>query len=133
MKGLLLLFYEPYTAGARDSEKTFNPDITEVKVVVNGIPNKVYSQGMKTRDFYREIFRRFGKENSSMNAENFYAGDRFGLFVDLRSQKENDLHGSGLRLVNTKEGVQLTINRKTSGSESVKCHISYYLMLSLTL
>ena len=28
MKGLLL-FYEPYVAGARDSEKTFNPDITE--------------------------------------------------------------------------------------------------------
>lgn len=40
MKGLiLLLFYEPYEGGTRDSEKTFNPDITEVKVVVNGIPN----------------------------------------------------------------------------------------------
>ena len=32
MKGLLLLFYEGYAGGARDSEKTFNPDITEVKV-----------------------------------------------------------------------------------------------------
>ena len=37
MKGLLLLFYEPYAEGARDS------DITQVKVTVNGIPNKVYS------------------------------------------------------------------------------------------
>ena len=52
MKGLLLLFYEGYAEGARDSEKTFNPDITEVKVVANGIPNKIYSQGMKTRDFW---------------------------------------------------------------------------------
>ena len=43
MKGLLLLFYEPYAGGARDREKTFNPDITEVKVVVNRIPDKVYS------------------------------------------------------------------------------------------
>ena len=42
MEGLLL-FYEPYAAGARDSEKTFNPDSTEVKMIVNGIPNKVYS------------------------------------------------------------------------------------------
>lgn len=51
MKGLILfLFYEPYEEGARDSEQTFNPDITEVKVVVNGIPNKVYSHGMKTGD-----------------------------------------------------------------------------------
>ena len=41
MKGLLLLFYEGYAGGARDSEKTFNPDITEVKVTVNGIPNKI--------------------------------------------------------------------------------------------
>lgn len=48
MKGLLLLLYETYVAGTRDSEKSFNPNI-EVKVVVNGIPNKLYSQGMKTR------------------------------------------------------------------------------------
>ena len=44
MMGLLLLFYEPSTAGTRDSEKSFNSDIDEVKVVVNGIPNKVFSQ-----------------------------------------------------------------------------------------
>ena len=123
MKGLLLLFYEGYAGGARDSEKTFNPDITEVKVVVNGIPNKIFSQGMKTRDFWEEIFRRFGKENSSLDATDFYAGDRFALFVDLRSMKENNLHGSGLRLVNTKEGVQLSIKRNTSGSGNVKCYI----------
>ena len=40
MKGLLLLFFEPYAAGARDSETIFNPDITDVKVFVNGIPMK---------------------------------------------------------------------------------------------
>ena len=52
MKGLLLLFYEPCAGGARDREKTFNPDITEVKVVVNRIPDKVNSQGMKTGDLW---------------------------------------------------------------------------------
>ena len=36
---------------------------------------------------------------------------------------KNDLHGSGLRLVNTKDGVPLTVNRKTSGSGEAKCHI----------
>ena len=122
MKGLLLLFYEPYT-GAKDSEKTFNPDITDVKVVVNVIPNKIYSQGMKMRDFWEEIFRRFGKENSSLDATDFYNGDRFALFIDLRSMKENNLHGSGLRLVNTKEGVHLMIKRNTSGSGNAKCNI----------
>ena len=96
MKGLLQ-FYEPYVAGAIDSEKTFNPDITEMKIIVNGIPNKVYSRGMKTRDIWEEVFKRFEKENSEMNATDFYAGDRFGLFIYLRSIRDNNLHKSGLR------------------------------------
>ena len=50
MEGLVLLFNEAYVAGAHDSEKTFNPDVTEVKVIVNGIPNKVHSLGMKTKN-----------------------------------------------------------------------------------
>ena len=58
-----------------------------------------------------------------MNATDFSAGDRIALFMDLRSMRDNDLHGSGLRLVNTKEGVKLAINRKASGLGNVKCHI----------
>ena len=34
-------------AGERGSERGFNPDITEVKVIVDWIPNKVNSQGME--------------------------------------------------------------------------------------
>ena len=78
MKGLFLLFHEPYAAGARDSEMTFNPVITETKVIANGIPNKVYSQGMETRDIWEEVFK---------------------------IMRDNDLHGSGLTLANTKKGV----------------------------
>ena len=51
-----------------------------------------------------------------------YAGNRFTLVIDLRSMKDNDLYGSELRLVNTKE-VQLAINRKLSGSGIIECHI----------
>ena len=114
MKGLLL--YEPYVAGA-------NPEITEVKVIVNGIPIKVYSQGMETRDRWEELFRRFEEENGAINATDFYAGDRFALFIDLRSMRDSAVSGSGLRLVNKKEGVQLVINGKVSGSGNVKCDI----------
>ena len=87
-----------------NSDSTLNPDITEMKVVVDGIPDKIYSQGMKTRDMWEEVFRRFGKENSAKKATEFYAGDRFSLFIDLKSVRDNDPHGSGLRLVDTKEG-----------------------------
>ena len=37
--------------------------------------------------------------------------------------RDDDLDRSGLKSVNAKDGVQLIINRKVSGSENVKCHI----------
>ena len=74
-----LLFYKPYVAGAEYSEKTFNPNITEMKAVVDRILNRVYSQEMGTRNIWEEVLRRFGKENSTMNATDFYAGYRFSL------------------------------------------------------
>ena len=46
LKGLLLLFIAPYTAGARDSEHYLNPDITKVSVTVNGSPNRIYNEGI---------------------------------------------------------------------------------------
>ena len=50
LKGILLLFINPYTAGARDSESYFNPDITKVQVTVNGVPNRVYNEGISGAD-----------------------------------------------------------------------------------
>ena len=61
-----------------------------MEVIVNGIPNKVYSQGIETRDMWVEVFRRFGKENSIINAYDFYAGDRFTLSIHLRSMRDNN-------------------------------------------
>ena len=37
--------------------------------------------------------------------------------------RDDDLDRSGFKSVNAKDGVQLTINRKVSGSENVKCYI----------
>ena len=50
LKGILLLFINPYTAGARDTENYFNPDITKVKVTVNRVPNRVYNEGISGSD-----------------------------------------------------------------------------------
>ena len=33
-----------------------------------------------------------------MTETKFYAGNRFGLFIDLRSMSDNNPHGSGLRV-----------------------------------
>lgn len=87
MKGLLFLFYKPYAKGAKDSEKSFFPGITEVNATVNGTPNKVFSQRMKARDIWGEVVRIFATKNSSMTPNEF-CSDRFALFIDLRSMKE---------------------------------------------
>ena len=50
LKGILLLFINPYVAGVRDTEHYFNPDITKVKVTVNGVPNRVYNEGISGTD-----------------------------------------------------------------------------------
>ena len=53
-------------------------------------------------------------ENSHIDAQAFYAGNKFALWVDLRSTEDNSLHGSGIRLVNTKDGVQLAMTRSST-------------------
>ena len=51
MKGILLLFVEPYTAVIYLSQKFFNPDITSMKVSIDGT-NKVFSQGIIPSDMW---------------------------------------------------------------------------------
>ena len=58
-----------------------------------------------------------------MNLTKFYTDDRFGLLIDLRSMADQALHGSGARLVNTKDGVQLELERNSSGASAVNCHV----------
>ena len=58
-----------------------------------------------------------------MDITKFYTGDKFGLVIDMRSMTDQDMHGSGTRIVNTTDGVQLEIERKAKGSGDLKCHV----------
>ena len=102
LKGILLLFISPYTAGNRDSEYYFNPDITKVKVTVNGVPNRVYNEGISGSDMWKELTRYFkpstnGRPNMTLNK--YISGNKFGLWIDLRSMDDTTMHGNGQRLV----------------------------------
>ena len=132
LKGIHLLFIVSYTAGARDSESYFNPDITNVEVTINGIPNRVYNNGIKGHDMWREASRLFSTKSKkkgdgiyspNMTLAKYLTGNKFGFFLDLRSMAGTNMHGSGLRLVNSENGVQIAITRTTSGSGNVRCHI----------
>jgi len=126
MKAILLLFTETYNAGERDSEKYVFPDLKKVKVTVNGSPNMLYNEGIVATDFWREARRFFVLEKfktEHMNLKLFLGGNRFGLAVDLRSMADRTMHGSGARLVNTTDGVQLELERKASGSGTISCYV----------
>ena len=130
LKGILLLFIVPYTAGARDSENYLNSDITKVNVTINSSPTKVLQRSISGIAMWDEVRRFFGTKSKSggndrpnMNFTKYLTDNKFGPFIDLRSMADTSMHGNGQRLVNTKDGVHLAIKRNTSGSGKAKCHI----------
>ena len=126
MKGILLLFVEPYAAGTRDSEKYIFPDLKKISVTINGSPNMLYNNGIETRDMWSEVSRFFMKEEQkpqSMKLQKFYSKNKFGLLIDLRSMESQKMHGSGTRIVNSTDGVVLEIERAAKGSGQVNCHV----------
>ena len=91
MKGILLLFVEPYTAGTRDSKRYIFPDLKKISVTINGAPNMLYNNGIESRDIWSEVSRFFMKENykpQHLNLQKFHTDDKFGLLIDLRSMDE---------------------------------------------
>lgn len=52
LKGLLLLFVEPYTAGTRNSEKYIFPNLKKTSVTISGEPSRVYTQGIESEDIW---------------------------------------------------------------------------------
>ena len=61
MKGILLLFVEPYTEGTRDSEKYIFPDLKKVRVTINGSPNMLYNEGIESQA------RTFGQRSAAFS------------------------------------------------------------------
>ena len=60
MKGILVLFEEekPYV---RDTTKFYNPKIQKVSVTVEGKPNQLYAQGMRSFLQYDEANKYFAE------------------------------------------------------------------------
>ena len=124
MTGILLLFTENPTAGERDSEKFVNPYITSVRINIDGVPNMLYSKGMLQTDQWESIKQRFPRSlESEVTETNFYTEDKFALWIDLRSHADNEIHGSGLALKDTRDGVKLEIRRKVGGIGNITCNM----------
>ena len=69
LKGILVLFEEEgsYT---RDMSRFYNPKIQKVSVIVEGKPNQLYAQGMKSFEQYDEMCKYFAEGKQRDNDAN---------------------------------------------------------------
>ena len=125
--GVLFIFENSPRTGSRNSELFVNPGIEKVVISVEGISHKIYAQGLKTHNLWFEIRKYFMSEgqkefgDTDMSEYKYYL-NRFALWIDFRSTQDNNLHGSGLRLANTRDGIQLEITPKTLTGD-YKAHV----------
>lgn len=137
MKGILMLFEDPERTS---TEAYYNPKITKVEMTIEGVPNQLYSQGMKAHQQWKEINKFFAlnsKRNKTTDAvfkDGFlsdttiekYLTTNYALWLDLRSTDDNSLHGSGRRIGNGSEGVTIQI---TKTAETDNKPINVYLFV----
>ena len=144
LTGILVLFEEekPYP---RDTSKFYNPKIQKVFVVVEGKPNQLYAQGMRSFEQYDEICKYFAEGKQKDNDANEiqkqlqlhdlsvgeYLTDRYALWLDFRMIDENTLHGTGRKIENASEGTTLQIEKKAESAGNLIAYI--YLIMDAQL
>ena len=137
LKGILILFEEEksYT---RDTSKFYNPKIQKVPVTVEGKPNQLYAQGMRSFEQYDEICKYFAEGKNPNEVQKHlqlhnvsvgeYLTHRYALWLDFRRIDENKLHGTGRRIENASEGITLQIEKKAQTSAGTLNAYIYLIM-----
>ena len=144
LKGILVLFEgeKPYD---QDTSKFKNPKIQKVSVIVEGKPNQLYAQGMRSFEQYDETHKYFTEGKQKDNNANEvqaqlqphdldmgeYLTDKYALWLDFRMIDENSLHGTGRRIENASEGITLQIEKKAETAGPLNAYI--YLIMDAQL
>ena len=125
----MALFEEegPY---ARDTGRFYNPKIQKVSVIVEGKPDQLYAQGMRSFKQYDETLKYFAEGKQRDNNANEvqaqlqlhdvglgeYLTDKYALWLDFRMIDENFLHRMGRKIENASEGITLQIEKKAESA-----------------
>ena len=122
-------------------EQVLQSQYTEVSVIVEGKPNQLYAQGMRSFEQYDEICKYFAERKQRHNNANEiqkhlqlydlnlgeYLVNKYALWLDFRMIDENELHGTGRRIENALEGITLQIEKKEESVGALNAYI-YYIM-----
>ena len=144
LKGILVLFEEEQSH-TRDTSKYYNPKIQKVSVIVEGKPNQLYAQGMRSFEQYDEICKYFAEGKQRDNDANEiqehlqlydlslgeYLVNRYALWLDFRMIDENELHGTGRHIENASEGITLQVEKKAESAGALNAYI--YLIMDAQL
>ena len=112
---------------------------------MEGKPNQLYPQGMRSFEQYDEICKYFTEGKQSNNDANEiqkhlqlydlslgeYLVNKYALWLDVRTIDENELHGTGGRIENASEGITLQIEKKAESAGALNAYI--YLIMDAQL
>ena len=146
LKGILVLF-EKEKPFARDTSKFYNPKIQKVSVIIEGKPNQLYVQGMRSFEQYDEARKYFAegkqKDNNANEIQKHlqlydlsvgeYLVNKYALWLDFRMIDENFLHGTGRRIENASEGIILQIEKKVESAGALNAYICLIMDAQLNI
>ena len=144
LKGILVLF-EKEPAFGRDTSNFYNPKIEKVSVIVEGKPNQLFAQGLRSFSQYEEICKYFAggtqKDSEASEVQKLlelndlnvgeYLTTNYALWLDFRTIDENALHGTGRTIENASEGITLQIEKKAESAGALNAYI--YLIMDAQL
>ena len=138
MKGSLMLFedvaaQQPF---ARNTEAFYGPKITKVVVTIEGIPNQLYSRGMRAYQMWGEPKKYFAPGSkrhpevgtaakdlalADVNLVEFLTS-KYSMWFDLRTSDDDRLYGSGRRIENASEGITILITKKPEAARALNIY-----------
>ena len=140
LKGILVLFEEEGSY-ARDTGKFYNPKIQKVSVILEGKPNQLYAQGMRSYEICKYFAEGKKKDNNANEVQKHlqlhnvnvgeYFTDKYVLWLHFRTIDKSALHEMGRKIENASEGITLQIEKKAESTGPLNVYI--YLIMDAQL
>jgi hypothetical protein len=108
-----------------------------VEVTIEGIPNQLYSQGMRAYQQWDEAKKFFAAGTKrhmevAVAAKDLALADvslgeylttKYALWLDLRATDDDQLHGSGRRIENASEGITIQIAKEAQAAGALNIYL----------